>query len=71
MNTRSKFFWGLDAGATVGAAAGLLLAPRTGKESRKAVSAGAGRTWTALKNKAGYGNGHAHEAEGRHSETLG
>ena len=71
MNTRSKFFWGLDAGATVGAAAGWLLAPRTGKESRKAVTADAGRTWTALKNKAGYGNGHAHEAEGRHSETLG
>ena len=70
MTTRSKFLWGLAAGAAIGTAAGVLLAPKTGIESRKAVTTGAGRTWTALKHKVNRGNGHAHQAEEQHSETL-
>ena len=71
MTTRSKFLWGLAAGAAVGAAAGVLLTPKTGKESRRAVAAGAEKTWHNLKNRVGRGNGHAHDAEAQYAEQVG
>ena len=49
MVSRNKFVTGLIAGAAVGAAAGLLLAPKPGKETRHVVSARAGD----LRQKAG------------------
>ena len=49
MVSRNKFVTGLLTGAAVGAAAGLLFAPRPGKETREVVSARAGD----LRQKAG------------------
>ena len=49
MVSRNKFVTGLIAGAAVGAAAGLLFAPKPGKETRQVVSARAGD----LRQKAG------------------
>ena len=49
MVSRNKFVTGLIAGAAVGAAAGLLFAPKPGKETRHVVSARAGD----LRQKAG------------------
>ena len=42
MADRNQWITGLIAGATVGAIAGLLLAPKTGKETREIVVARAG-----------------------------
>lgn len=42
MTTNHRFLAGLAAGAVLGAAAGLLLAPKTGKETRHVVATGAG-----------------------------
>ena len=42
MAERNQFVTGLIAGVVVGAVAGLLLAPKTGKESRQIVVARAG-----------------------------
>ena len=42
MVDRNQLFTGLIAGAVVGAVAGLLLAPKTGKETRQIVVARAG-----------------------------
>jgi len=49
MVDRNQLFTGLIAGVVVGAAAGLLLAPKTGKESRQIVVARAGE----VRGKAG------------------
>ncbi len=49
MVSRNKFVTGLIAGAAVGTAAGLLFAPKPGKETREVVSARAGD----LRQKAG------------------
>ena len=49
MADRNRFFTGLVAGAVGGAVAGLLLAPRTGKETRQIVVARAGE----VREKAG------------------
>ena len=49
MASRNKFVTGLIAGAAVGTAAGLLFAPRPGKETRQVVSARTGD----LRQKAG------------------
>ena len=49
MTTGSKFFGGLIAGAVIGSVAGLLMAPKPGKETRQAVAYRANE----LKSKAG------------------
>ncbi len=49
MEKRTKFITGLTAGALIGAAAGLLMAPKTGKESRQVV----GQRATVIRQKAG------------------
>ena len=49
MEKRTKFITGLTAGAFIGAAAGLLMAPKTGKESRQVV----GQRATVIRQKAG------------------
>jgi len=71
MTTRSRFLWGLAAGAAARAAAGFLLAPKTGRESRRAVPAGAGRTWNVLKQKAGRFPRPGHGVAEQPSETVG
>ena len=71
MTTRSKFLWGLAAGAAVGAAAGVLLTPKTGKETRRVVAAGAEKTWHNLKHKAGWRKGHAHDVQEQYVEKVG
>ena len=50
MSTNHKFIAALTTGAVLGAAAGLLLAPNTGKETRKVVAAQSGQ----LRHKAGH-----------------
>ncbi|PKB81115.1 MAG: hypothetical protein BZY88_07055 [SAR202 cluster bacterium Io17-Chloro-G9] len=42
MDSRQKILFGLGTGVIIGAAAGLLLAPKTGKETRKIVADRAG-----------------------------
>ncbi len=49
MADRNQFFTGLIAGGVLGAVAGLLLAPNTGKETRQIVVARAGE----VREKAG------------------
>jgi len=49
MTTGNKFFSGLIAGAVIGSVAGLLMAPKPGKETRQVVAHRA----NALKSKAG------------------
>ena len=49
MTTRNQIVTGIIAGALVGTALGLLVAPKTGKETRQIVA----MRGTALKNKAG------------------
>ena len=43
MTTRNRFILGFAAGAVIGTAAALLVAPKTGKETRHIVANGAGR----------------------------
>ena len=50
MSANHKFIAALTTGAVLGAAAGLLLAPKTGKETRKVVAAQSGQ----LRHKAGH-----------------
>ncbi len=49
MTTRNQIVTGIIAGALVGTALGLLVAPKTGKETRQIVA----MKGVALKNKAG------------------
>ena len=49
MTTGNKFFTGLIAGAVIGSVAGLLIAPKPGKETRQVVAHRA----KELKSKAG------------------
>ena len=42
MDRNSKLIYGLGTGVIIGTAAGLLLAPKTGKETRKIVAGQAG-----------------------------
>ena len=49
MTTGNKFFTGLIAGAVIGSVAGLLMAPKPGKETRQVVAYRANE----LKSKAG------------------
>ena len=49
MTTANKFFTGLVAGAVIGSIAGLLMAPKAGKETRQVVANRANE----LKSKAG------------------
>ena len=49
MTTGNKFVTGLIAGAVIGSVAGLLMAPKPGKETRQTVA----RRANVLKNKAG------------------
>ncbi len=49
MSTANKFLIGLLTGAAVGAAAGILMAPKVGKETRQIV----GERATQAKQKAG------------------
>ena len=49
MEKRTKFITGLTIGAVIGTAAGLLLAPKPGRESRKVV----GQRATVIRQKAG------------------
>ena len=49
MSANHKFIAALTTGAVLGAAAGLLLAPKTGEEARKVVAAQSGE----LRHKAG------------------
>ena len=49
MTTGNKFLTGLIAGAVIGSVAGLLIAPKPGKESRQVVASRA----SELKSKAG------------------
>lgn len=49
MEKRTKFIAGLTAGAFIGAAIGMLLAPKTGRESREIV----GQRATVIRQKAG------------------
>ena len=67
MTTRSRFILGLAAGAAMGTAAGLLLAPKPGKESRQTVATGASRYWHSIKTKMGreklHANGHGSEEQ--------
>ena len=50
MSANHKFIAALTTGAVLGAAAGLLLAPKTGKETRKIVTVQSGE----LRHKAGH-----------------
>ena len=50
MSANHKFIAALTTGAVLGAAAGLLLAPKTGKETRKVVATHSGQ----LRHKAGH-----------------
>ena len=50
MSANHKFIAALTTGAVLGAAAGLLLAPKTGEEARKVVAAQSGE----LRHKAGH-----------------
>jgi gas vesicle protein len=45
MKKRDMFIVGLIAGAVVGAVAALLLAPKTGKETRRILANGMGNLW--------------------------
>lgn len=58
MTTRSRFIAGFAAGAVIGTAAALLVAPKTGKETRHIVANGtgqfgrkAGHYWGYLRQK--------------------
>ncbi len=50
MTIRNRFILGFAAGAAIGAAAALLITPKTGKETRHIVTDGAGQ----VRRKAGY-----------------
>ena len=43
MTTRNRFIMGFAAGAAIGTAAALLVAPKSGKETRQVVAEGAGK----------------------------
>jgi len=45
MKKRDMFIVGLISGAVLGAVAALLLAPKTGKETRRIVANGMGNLW--------------------------
>ena len=53
----NKLVTGLVAGALVGAAAGILLAPKSGKETRKMVGEKAGKAMGNVGQKFGKGRG--------------
>ncbi len=68
MTTRSKFVTGLIAGALVGAAAGLLMAPKTGKETRQVVSARLEKLRREAKRR--FPSRRQGTGNGRHSEEV-
>ena len=54
MTTRNRFILGFAAGAVLGTAAALLVAPKTGKETRHIVTNGAGQVAGQFGRKAGH-----------------
>ena len=63
MEKRTKFITGLTVGAFIGAAAGLLLAPKTGRETRQVV----GQRATVIRQKAG---GYAGKLRSRRTQQV-
>ena len=76
MTTKKTFAAGLAAGTLVGAVAGLMLAPKTGKETRQIVAAKLGELRHKAENRFGCNcnetaNGHySGGAEGSTSKEL-
>ena len=71
MTTRNRFILGFAAGAVIGGAAALLVAPKTGKETRHIVTNGAGQFsqkaghyWGSLRQKISKAEG---TGSGQHS----
>jgi len=63
MATSNKFLTGIIAGAVIGAVAALLLAPKSGKETRKLINEQAGQLEEKAKASFGkiFGKGHGGE----------
>ena len=58
MTTRNKIILGITAGALFGSVAALLVAPKTGKETRQIVTSGAGRFASQVASQFGRKAGH-------------
>ena len=78
MTTRNRFIMGFAAGAVIGTAAALFVAPKTGKETRHIVTNGAGRFgqkagryWGSLRQKISKAedNGSGHHTADRQLEV--
>ena len=79
MTTRNRFILGFAAGAVIGTAAALLVAPKTGKETRHIVANGAGQAgrkaghyWGYLRQKISKeeGNGSGQHSADRQLEVA-
>ena len=68
MTRQEKFIYGLGTGVIIGTAAGMLLAPKTGRETRNLVAARAG----GLRQKATLhlGNLRRRKANGREADAA-
>jgi gas vesicle protein len=68
MTTRNKFAAGVVAGALLGAATGILLAPTSGKETRRTVATRLGDL--RIKARSRFGSRGHETGNGRHSERA-